>query len=271
LNWRKPSLIWLTASWLLILGFRWHNVKAPGTTYDPVPLWLQHLQDWNPWAWLAMSCMFLMVGFGLASVVRYRKSWPLLPQPLTFEIGWQAYVLMNLGAIFWMAPWVGVAPLGQQLLFATWQGLCLLPLLWRLDFRLQFGWWRWGLAGYGLALLGGMLYQWLVQPEPSINRAVEMVMQARGWYLALWLTSLCVISPALEEAWYRTVLSGPQPARGLFAAVVFGLVHCDPSMLLPLIWLGLTFAWARWGGGYWAAFLSHALWNVTTACWLFMA
>ena len=38
--------------------------------------------------------------------------------------------------------------------------------------------------------------------------------------------------------------------------------------LPQLIWLGLVFAWARWGGGLAAAILAHALWNVTVAVYL---
>lgn len=250
---------------------RWQSRSELTPGVDTQGLWSARLQAWDPLAWVGLSLMFLCIGFGLAGAYRNRSIWPLERPAISLEKAWLAYLTMQFGAFLWMAPWIQASPGWQQAAFYAWQALCLVPLRASLNFSMSRGWWRWALAGLGLAFLGGLLYQWLAQPAPSVNRGVQLVLESQGSERLLWLLALCLVSPLLEELWYRSLLSGPGQGRALASALVFGLVHFDPSMLLPLVWLGLVFGWVRWGGGYWAAVLCHVAWNTTTAVWLLMA
>jgi membrane protease YdiL (CAAX protease family) len=175
---------------------------------------------------------------------------------------------MHLGAYLWMLPWAWLGPLPQQYLYGLWVGACLWPVRHSLLGRPQKGWWKWGLAAFGLAVGGALLYAWLVQPEPSVNRAVPLLLSAGSTERLFWLAQLCLLTPVLEECWYRGMLSGPRPSRWVGSSLVFALIHADPSALPQLIWLGLVFSWARWGGGLPAAVLAHALWNGIVAVYL---
>lgn len=155
-----------------------------------------------------------------------------------------------------------------QFLHSFWLLAGLYMFRHRLRWSLRPGWWRWGLAAYAMALAGAVLYGYVVHAEPSVNPAVDWFVHSRGVERVGWLLLLCVLTPILEEAWYRGLLSGPSRVRNGLVAAFFAVVHADPSALAPLMWLGLVFGWARWRGSLPSAVLAHALWNTTVAVWL---
>lgn len=269
---RGVLVLWLGFLWALLLWAQWNRLPHDGPVYDPTARWLERIGQWPVWAGVA-------IGLGLLSapLAAWRLGWPVPASP---ACPWQraalAYLLMSLGSNLWMFFWslpaqrfgTPISPLLQQYLYALWLALCLWPQRRWLRMPTLCGWWRWGLCAYGLAMAGAVLYGWLVEPSPSANRAVPLLLQSVGLERSFWLLHLCLVTPLLEESWYRGLLSGPERTRLIAAAVIFAIVHVDPSALPQLFWLGLVFGWARWGGGLAASVLAHALWNVTVTVFL---
>lgn len=252
--------VWLTSTWLLLLAWRWLQVH-PEKGYDPSPLWLARFQTW-PTGWWLVPVVVLGVGvWGSA-----RLGWPQNASTrLPWERAWLAYVAMSVSSLLLVFPSAALSPLGQQYLYSLWLGLWLWPFRQHLSPVFRPGWWKWGLSALALALLGAFVYAQLFHPAPSANQAVPLLLASSGLSRAGWVLLLVWLTPLLEECWYRGILSGPRRARMLFSALVFGLIHADPSALPQLVWLGLVFGWARWGGGLAAAVLAHALWNLIVA------
>lgn len=234
---------------------RWDHLPGPGG-YDPGPWWQAHLP--HP-AWLLLPA-------GAAGVWAWRRPLALWVETPWLS-AWSAYTAAQLGVIFWMIPFGGLTSLAQQWTYSLWM-LGLLAPWWKgLDWRPRPGWWKCSLAAYGLALLGAWANTWLFHPPPSQHRAIEELLQSQGLGLALWLLQLCLVTPLLEEGWYRMVLGG-RAWRWVGVALLFSVVHVEPYGLLPLFWLGILFQWARLAGGYPAAVLAHGLWNATVAAYL---
>ena len=248
--------------WLVMLLMRWSH-RSSEVGEDPTPRWLDWFHRVGPAYWLP-PLMFLLATPLVAVRLRRRPS----ERPVPAERAVLAYLVMHLGAYFWMIPWAWASPLAQQYLYSLWVLACLWPLRKTLQWRPQKGWWKWGLCAFGLALLGALIYGFLLHPAPSVNQAVPLLLHSEIREKLLWLGLLCALTPLLEEFWYRGILSGPHRLRLCLSALVFGLVHADPSALPQLVWLGLVFGWARWSGGLAAAVLAHALWNVTVAVYL---
>lgn len=252
--------VWLTSTWLLLLAWRWVEVRSE-KGYDPSGLWLEHFQVW-PGGWWILPLLAL----GAGVVGAFRLGWPKISSAsIPLERAWLAYVAMSVASLLWMIPSAALSPLGQQYFYSFWLGLCLWPVRKQLGPLIRPGWWKWGLCTLVLALLGALVYARLFHPAPSANQAVPLLLASSGVTRGAWLFLLVGLTPVLEECWYRGLLSGPTRLRMLFSALIFGLIHCDPSALPQLVWLGLVFGWARWGGGLAAAVLAHALWNLTVA------
>ena len=261
---RRLLLLALAPLWLLMLKARWLHRAPQGGGYDPTDQWLERFLHWNP-AWLVpVGFVFLAGSFWAASL-----RWPTpRPRAVPLDRAGVAYLAVYLGAFLWMSLWTRMPPLAQQFLYSFWLLAWLWP--WRRDLGWSFprGWLRWVWAGYCLCLGGAVAYGLLVHPAPSSNPAVALLLQA-GWLeRGLWMAQICVLTPVVEEGWYRSLLSAPAPGRLLLSACLFGLVHADPSGLPQLIWLGLIFAWVRWGAGLPAAVLTHTLWNLTVFVYL---
>lgn len=263
---RRILLGWLGLLWILLVSAHWGQ-PASGPGYDPTGRWMERMEHWPPWAFGLVSAGLLAAPL---AAIRLRRQWPQSrPQQVCpAQQAALAYLVMSLGSNLWMLLGLSLSQLGQQYFYALWVGLCLWPQRRWLSERPAKAWWRWGLTAFGLALLGAILYGFLLSPEPSSNRAVLPLLQSQAGERGLWLLLLCVLTPWLEESWYRGLLSGPQKIRLVVSALVFAVVHADPAATPVLFWLGLVFAWARWGGGLPAAVLAHALWNVTVAVFL---
>jgi membrane protease YdiL (CAAX protease family) len=249
--------LWLSLVWLALLGLRWSQVDLQAG-FDPTPLWAQR---WQPWMWLPVFSFW-----GGAVVWAWRLR-PQLLQSLSLSSAWQRYCIAQLSFFFLLPALQGLAPVYFQLAVGLYFLLTLWPLR-KLDWRPAPDWWRWGLSAYLLGLLLAVVIYAIFQPSASHNPAVTHLLQSRGGERVLWLFCLCLLTPLHEEAWYRSVLGGPNRQRILFSAALFALVHVDPKALPQLFGLGLLFNWARWGGGYPAAVLAHALWNSTVAVFL---
>ncbi|MBT9585431.1 CPBP family intramembrane metalloprotease [bacterium] len=259
----RLSLFWLGSLWLAMLHWRWTHLPT-GQGYDPTPLWLNRFQQVSV-VWLALPLLLMLAS--LVGALRLGRPRP-QDRQAPLARAWVAYLAMHLGAFLWMVPWAWLSPLAQQYAYAVWVGACLWPVRQYLRWRFQPGWWKWSLSAFGLAILGALIYAWVFHPAPSVNGAVPLLLRANLTQKVFWLIQLCLLTPVLEESWYRGLLSGPRPTRLILSALAFGLVHADPSALPQLIWLGLVFGWARWGGGLPAAVLAHALWNGTVAVYL---
>lgn len=263
---QRPLLLLLFPPWLYAIWFRFQQPRSAG--FDPNAAWLAGLERGQLGSWALFAWIFVCIGFGLRGLWRYRKEWPRLHQTIAGESALTFYLISWLGAMLWMGAFAGQPPLLQQAAYSTWMLLALVPLWRKLDWRPQRGWWIWGLAAYGLGLAFALLYGALLQPEPSANPAVDWLRQSSGWTRWGWLSQICLVAPIIEEAWYRSLLSSHWPPRLIASAALFAAVHADPTGVLPLFALGLSFAWARWGGGFPAAVLAHVLWNSTTAVML---
>lgn len=256
-------LLGLSPLWLFLLWTRWLR-PAEGVGYDPTPLWLENFSRWNP-AWLCP--VGFAVGLGLLWVRRLR--WP-LPRPpsVAWDSALVTYLAVQLGAVFCLAAFRWPDPLIQQLAYTCWNLAWLWPWRRRLGWRWETGWPRWVWSGYCLSFAGACLVSTLLHPAPSNNGAVEILLKADLLQRGLWFVQICLLTPLAEEGYYRSLLSSPRLPRLLFSALLFGLVHGDPSGLPQLIWLGLVFGWVRWGAGLPAAVLTHALWNATVFVYL---
>jgi membrane protease YdiL (CAAX protease family) len=224
------------------------------------------LGGWTaPLAGLALAALA-----GVYFCFRLRREAPVSTAPAPAGSAWLAFLLAQFGAILWTTVWLAArpGPLAVQWLHSGFLLLALWSCRKWLGWEWRPGWWRWSLAAYALALAGSMLYGAVMQPEPSVNPAVDWFLQSRGVERVGWLLLLCGLTPLVEEGFYRGLLSGPTPARLLLAALFFGAVHVDPTAFVPLTWLGLVFSWARWKGSLPSAVLAHGLWNATVAVWL---
>ncbi len=262
---RRVMLVALAPLWLSMLAMRWQRAllsQEPG--FDPTPLWLDHFSRCHP-AWLFPVGLLCLGGFYWAAHLR----WPLpRPRALPLDKAALAYLAAQLGALLVMSLWAKADKLTQQFAYSAWMLMLLWPWRRQLGLKLTRGWPRWVWAGYILAVAGALLYGWLIHPPPSSNEAVPLLLQAGLGERCLWTLQLCLVTPVLEESWYRSLLSGPGWGRLLFSALLFGAVHADPSGLPQLVWLGLVFGWVRWGAGLPAAVLTHALWNLTVMVYL---
>lgn len=266
---RRTLLLALVPLWMGLQGLRWKQALAPQQAgFDPTPIWLERFSHLNP-VWFVLIGFLFLLGWTWAAELRWTT-----PRPVAVPLdkGGLAYLAAQLLAVLVMAPFARGSSLTQQLIYATWMLAMLWPWRRQLGLRpIKKGWLRWVWAGYALAMSGALLYGWLVHPPPSNNGAVPLLLKA-GWAeRGLWLVQICVITPVIEESWYRSLLSGPSWGRLLFSAFLFGAVHADPSGLPQLVWLGLIFGWVRWGAGLPAAVLTHALWNLTVFIYLLAA
>ncbi|MFN8613381.1 MAG: CPBP family intramembrane glutamic endopeptidase [Vulcanimicrobiota bacterium] len=262
---RRVLLLGLTPVWLSMQGLRWKRALLPHEPgYDPTPVWLERLAHINP-VWFALAGLLLFGG--VMGVARLR--WPVpRPRAIPLDKAALAYLAAQLSALLSMAPFARASPLTQQLVYALSMVVLLWPWRRQLGLSLQPGWPRWVWAGYGLALAGALLYGWLVHPPPSSNAAVPLLLKASWPERCLWMVLICLITPFVEESWYRSLLSAPARGRLAGSALLFGAVHADLSGLPQLVWLGLVFGWVRWGAGLPAAVLTHSLWNLTVFIYL---
>lgn len=251
---------------------RWEEVQhTRAHAVDPSVVWEQRWHDGLGLYGLGILFVLAIVVAGVWFLPKLRREPPPAVQPLPVLSAWAAYLLVAQFTVFLvLSPLVSmkVSQVAIQGAYSLWllAGL-LLNCGRRLSWNWRPGWWRWGLSAYALTLLGASLYGILAHPEPSVNPVAELFVHAGLLERLAWIVILCVLTPLVEEGWYRGVLSGPSWARALLIAVVFGLVHADPSALLPLIWMGLVFNWACWKGCLPAAVLAHALWNATVSFW----
>lgn len=261
---RRLLLLALAPLWLLILRMRWqHRGLEPGV-FDPTDQWLQRFSQMDPARLVPVGFVFLAGAYWAA-----RLRWP-TPRPpaAPLDKAALAYLAVYLGAYLWMSFWTRVPPLGQQFLYGGWMLVWLWPWRRQLGWHFSKGWLRWVWAGYCLCLGGAVAYGLIVHPAPSSNPAVQLLLHAGYAERGLWMVQICLLTPLVEEGWYRSLLSGPGWGRLLFSAGLFGFVHADPSGLPQLLWLGVIFAWVRWGAGLPAAVLTHALWNLTVFVYL---
>lgn len=250
--------------WLIVLRSRWQHRASEKGGFDPTDQWLEYLAHWNP-AWLIPVGFVFLAGAYWAARLR----WPTpRPRAVPLDRAALAYLSVYLGAYLWMALWTWTPPLAQQFLYCFWMLAWLWPWRSQLGWRPAAGWLRWVWAGYCLCLGGAVVYGLLIHPSPSTNPAVQLLLRAGLAERGLWMVQICLLTPVVEESWYRSLLSGPGWGRLLFSACLFGFVHADPSGLAQLIWLGVVFAWVRWGAGLPAAVLTHALWNLTVFLFL---
>lgn len=256
-------LLGLSPLWLFVLWSRWQHAPK-GAGYDPTPLWLDRISHWNL-AWLIPA--FFFFGLGMLWVRRLRWAHP-RPLAVAWDSAFVAYMAVQLGALVLLSGRHWPTPLLQQLAYTTWTLGWLWPWRRSLGWKFEAGWPRWVWAGYCLAFGGACLYGYLVHPAPSNNGAVKILLEADLVQRGLWMVQICLLTPLAEEGWYRSLLSAPRLPRLALSALVFGLVHGDPSGLPQLIWLGLVFGWVRWGAGLPAAVLTHALWNLTVFVYL---
>lgn len=261
---RRLLLLALAPLWLLMLRRRWELRILETGGFDPTDQWLQRFAHWNS-AWLIPVGLVFFAGAYWAARLR----WP-TPRPPTAPLDKTApaYLAVYLGASLWMSFWRGAPPLGQQFLYSLWMLAWLWPWRAQLGWKPSRGWLRWVWAGYCLCLGGAVAYGLLVHPPPSNNPAVQLLLKAGLAERGLWLLQICLLTPLVEEGWYRSLLSGPGWGRLLFSACLFGFVHADPAGLPQLLWLGVVFAWVRWGAGLPAAVLTHSLWNLTVFVYL---
>ena len=263
---RRLLLPVLAPLWLLMLRTRWQfSLASKEEPFDPASQWLERFAQMNP-AWLVPVGLLFVAGAYWAARLR----WPSpRPRAVPLDQAGLAYLSVYLGALLWMSLWRGWShPLGQQFLYCLWMLGWLWPWRRQLSWSCPKGWLRWVWAGYCLCLGGAILYSLLIHPPPSSNPAVALLLKADWLERVFWMIQICLLTPLVEESWYRSLLSGPSPWRLLFSACLFGLVHADPSGLPQLIWLGLIFAWVRWGAGLPAAVLTHTLWNLTVFVYL---
>ncbi|MBX3169026.1 MAG: hypothetical protein KF760_16580 [Candidatus Eremiobacteraeota bacterium] len=261
---RRVLLLALTPLWLLMLHLRWQHRLLEKGGFDPTAQWLERLSQMNP-AWLVPVGFVFLAGAYWAARLR----WPVpRPRAAPLDKAALAYLAVYLGAYLWMSFWAWTSPLGQQFLYSFWMLAWLRPWRAQLGWKFSKGWLRWVWAGYCLCLGGAVAYAGLVHPPPSSNPAVQLLLHAGLAERVLWMIQICLLTPLVEESWYRSLLSGPAPGRLCFSACLFGFVHADPAGLPQLIWLGLVFARVRWGAGLPAAVLTHALWNLTVFVYL---
>ncbi len=261
---RRLLLLTLAPLWLLILRRHWQLRGPQQGGFDPVDQWLERFAHMNP-AWLIPVGFVFLAGAYWATCLR----WPTpRPRAVPLDKAGLAYLAVYLGAFLWMSWWTWTYPLAQQFLYSFWMLGWLWPWRSQLGWKFSKGWPRWVWAGYCFCLGGAVAYGLLIHPPPSNNPAVPMILEADWLERIFWIAQICLLTPLVEESWYRSLLSGPGWGRLLFSACVFGFVHADPSGLPQLIWLGIVFAWVRWGGGLPAAVLTHALWNLTVFVYL---
>ena len=132
----------------------------------------------------------------------------------------------------------------------------------------------WGAGGYAVAVplvvLAFLLTYWITgSPGASTNPMMKEIARAQGPGELLPLLFLAVfLAPAFEEALFRgflypTLRQRLGPGRAMAASAgIFGVIHFDFHVLLPLTALGLLLAFLyERTGSLIPSMLLHGLWN----------
>lgn len=223
-----------SASLLALLSLPWWAARWPGEFPDPAPPLegaLRAFLSWQLLGWLVIPT--LVQG---------------LPDPWRLFIA--QIVLYALGLAL-------LRPLLRPRLRVTWQLVAL------------------GVTGYWLCLPAALLAGWLTKllgfTPQSVNPALKLVLESQGWQVVAMGLLVAVVGPCFEELLFRGVLyrSFRQRLglRGaiLASAVLFAVVHADPAMVLPLLSLGVIFAWlTERSGSLVPSMLAHSFWNGAT-------
>lgn len=149
---------------------------------------------------------------------------------------------------------------------------------WRVSDPPGFGWvgapWRWYayalVAGVLMALLGGVLTQWLAHGRTLSQDVSVMGGQASPAIRVLLAVLMVCVAPLVEELIFRGVLLSGLMQRMqagwaiLVSALVFGLMHLADFGFVwyaipALAGLGVVLAWLRLrSGSLWPAVVAHA-------------
>ena len=135
------------------------------------------------------------------------------------------------------------------------------------------------LAGAVVALVGSAAYSAALQAfhAPLQTNADQLAQQAQyAPYTTLGALAAAVfVAPFCEEVFFRGfgfagLLRGMSFWLALaLSALIFGVAHADIGSFLPLVFIGLILAFARWRtGSIWPGILIHALNNGVAALFL---
>jgi membrane protease YdiL (CAAX protease family) len=132
----------------------------------------------------------------------------------------------------------------------------------------------WGFGGYGLALPVAGAMGWLqsrLGTSSSSNGTVSMVANGTPLQLQELLWMVALITPIVEELWYRGALLEAVRARLgdvralLASALFFAAIHGDPGGFFGLFGLGCVFGWLYLRtGSVVPGIVAHGLWNATS-------
>jgi membrane protease YdiL (CAAX protease family) len=109
----------------------------------------------------------------------------------------------------------------------------------------------------------------ILRRAPDTQSAVELVANQGGLAVTLLIGAGAVlVAPVVEELLFRGFLFrnlrdsiGRGPAMFLSGAI-FGAVHLQPTLILPLGGLGVALALLyEWSGSIWVPIAAHAAWN----------
>ena len=135
------------------------------------------------------------------------------------------------------------------------------------------------LAGAVVALVGSAAYSAILQAihAPLQTNADQLAQQAQyAPYTTLGaLAAAVLVAPFCEEVFFRGfgfagLLRGmPFWPALIVSALIFAVAHADIGSFLPLAFIGLILAYARWRtGSIWPCMLIHALNNGVAALFL---
>jgi membrane protease YdiL (CAAX protease family) len=197
--------------------------------------------------------------------------------------------------------WLGVAAFGAWLVAAIGLGGLMLLLSWQIDLGLfvtlwelplvipawwftvrkyRVKWWALGVRGFdvdfvgiGVALLmlatGFNLIYNLVLSQFNLQAQMDLVALfedlSSPWLL---LVGGIVVAPVVEELFFRGFVFAGLRDRygwrkaGLISAGLFAVLHLQPLMVLPILLLGMIFAYLyHRSGSIWPAVIVHVLTN----------